>query len=89
MNITLVKALLAIVPTSVLSFASGIRFGKERTLGSFLQLLGAACLVIVVLTHFCEARRLCYSPGCIGATSTALVTTLTWRAPSSGSRSFH
>jgi succinate dehydrogenase/fumarate reductase cytochrome b subunit len=58
MNITLVKPLLAIVPVFVLSFASGIRFRKERTLGSFLQLLGAACLVIVVLAHFCEALRL-------------------------------
>ena len=58
MNITLVKPLLAIVPVFVLSFASGIRFRKERTLGSFLQLLGAACLVMGVFTHFCEALRL-------------------------------
>jgi succinate dehydrogenase/fumarate reductase cytochrome b subunit len=58
MNITLAKALLAIVSIFALSLASGIRFRKERTLGSFLQLLGAACLVIVVLTHFCEALRL-------------------------------
>jgi succinate dehydrogenase/fumarate reductase cytochrome b subunit len=58
MNVTLLKALLAMVPVSVLSFGSAILFRKGRTLGSFLQLVGAGCLVIVVLTHFCEALRL-------------------------------
>src|SRR5438874_7170728 len=31
---------------------------RESTLGSFLQLLGAGCLVVVVLTHLCEALHL-------------------------------
>jgi hypothetical protein len=52
MNLTLLKALLTMVPVSVLFFVSGILLRKRRTLGSFLQLVGACCLVIVVLTHF-------------------------------------
>lgn len=58
MNLTLVKALLAMVPVSVLCFGSGVLFRKRRTLGYFLQLVGAGCLVIVILTHFCEALHL-------------------------------
>lgn len=58
MNITLLKAFFAMVPISVLSFGSVISFRKARTLGSFLQLLGAGCLVLVVLTHFCEGLHL-------------------------------
>ena len=58
MNTTLLKSLLAMVPISVLSLGSGILFRKEGTLGSFLQLVGAGCLVIVVLTHFCEALHI-------------------------------
>ena len=58
MNTTLLKSLLAIVPISVLSLGSGILFSKERTLGSSLQLVGAGCLGIVVLTHFCEALHI-------------------------------
>jgi len=57
-NTTLLKSLLAMVPISVLSLGSGILFSKERTLGSFLQLVGAGCLGIVVLTHFCEALHI-------------------------------
>jgi succinate dehydrogenase/fumarate reductase cytochrome b subunit len=58
MNVTLLKALLAMIPVSVLSFGSAILFRKGRTLGSFLQLVGTGCLVIVVLTHFCEGLHL-------------------------------
>lgn len=58
MNLTLLKALLAMFPVSVLSFASGILFRKRRTSSSLLQLVGAGCLVIAVLTHLCEALRL-------------------------------
>ena len=58
MSLALLKALLAMVPVSVLFFGSGILFRKRRTLESFLQLVGAGCLVIVVLTHFCEALHL-------------------------------
>jgi len=58
MNITLVKALLAMVLISIFFSGSLVLFLRGRTLGSFLQLLGAGCLVMVVLTHFCEARHL-------------------------------
>src|SRR5579863_1085889 len=59
MNLTLLKALLAMVPVSVLSFGSVILFRKGKTLGSFLQMVGAGCLlIVVVLSHFCEALHL-------------------------------
>jgi hypothetical protein len=58
MNATLAKALVALVPTTMLlavSFGAALR---RRTLWSSLQLLGAGCLVVVVLTHVCEALHL-------------------------------
>jgi hypothetical protein len=58
MNITLLKALLAMVPICMLFLGSGILFLRGKTLGSFLQLVGAGCLAIVLLTHFCEALHL-------------------------------
>ena len=58
MNTTLLKTLVALVPVSILFFGSVLLFRRGKTLGSFLQLLGAGCLLIVVLTHLCEALRL-------------------------------
>jgi hypothetical protein len=58
MNIRLVKALLALVLIGILAFGSASLFFKGKTIGSFLQLVGAVCLVIVVLTHLCEALNL-------------------------------
>ncbi len=58
MNATLSKALVALLPTAILFVGSAVLFLKERTLGSLLQLLCAGCLVIVVLSHLCEALRL-------------------------------
>jgi hypothetical protein len=58
MNATLSKALVALVPAGILFVGSVVLFLRERTLGSFLQLLGAGCLVMVVLTHLCEALHL-------------------------------
>jgi hypothetical protein len=58
MNVTLLKALVALVPAGILFVGSVVLFLRERTLGFFLQLLGAGCLVIVVLTHLCEALHL-------------------------------
>ena len=58
MNAALLKALVALVPTSVLLSASVILFLKGKTVSSLLQLLGAGCLVLVVLTHVCEALQL-------------------------------
>jgi hypothetical protein len=58
MNVTLLKALVALVPTGILLIGSALWFLRERTLGSFLQILGAGGLVTVVLTHICEAFHL-------------------------------
>jgi len=58
MNATLLKALVALVPAGILFIGSVFLFLRERTLGSFLQMLGAGCLVVVVLTHVCEALHL-------------------------------
>jgi hypothetical protein len=58
MNITLLKALVALVPTSVLLSASVVLFLRGKTVSSLLQLLGAGCLVMVVLTHVSEALQL-------------------------------
>jgi len=33
-------------------------FVREKILSSFLQLVGAGCLVVVVLAHLCEALQL-------------------------------
>ena len=53
-----VKALIALVPASMLFSGSLILFLREKTFSSLLQLLGAACLIVVVLTHVLEAFRL-------------------------------
>ena len=58
MNVTLLKALIALVPAGTLFLGSAILFFEGKTLGSSLQLLGAGCLVIVVLTHVAEALNL-------------------------------
>ena len=58
MNVTLAKALGALVPTCILFAGSAIMFFRQRAVFSFLQLLGAGCLVLVVLTHVCEALHL-------------------------------
>ena len=58
MNATLAKALVALVPAGILFIGSVFLLAREKNLGCFLQLLGAACLVIVVLAHLCEALHL-------------------------------
>ena len=57
MNIGLVKALIALVPTCLLLFGSLILLVKGRTVFSILQALGAVCLVVVALAHVAEALR--------------------------------
>jgi succinate dehydrogenase/fumarate reductase cytochrome b subunit len=57
-NATLFTALAALVPASMLLSGSVFLFFKMRTVASFLQVFGAACLTIVVLTHLCEAINL-------------------------------
>jgi hypothetical protein len=58
MSVTLLKALVALVPASMLFSGSIVLFLKGKTLWSLLQLLGAGCLVVVALTHVSEALRL-------------------------------
>jgi hypothetical protein len=49
------KALVALVPALVLLAGSAVLLSRTRTMAALLQLLGAACLVVVVLAHLCEA----------------------------------
>ena len=58
MNVTLVKALVALAPVSILFFVAPIVFFRERMLSSFLQLLGATGLLSVVIAHVCQALGL-------------------------------
>ena len=55
MNVTLLKALVALVPTCMLLSGSVVWFFREKTLWTFLQVVGAGCLVVVVLAHVSEA----------------------------------
>jgi len=58
MSVTLLKALIALVPASMLFSGSIVLLLKGKSLSSLLQLLGAGCLVVVALTHVSEALRL-------------------------------
>ena len=51
---SLFTALVALVPVGMLLFGSATLFRGARRLSSLLQLLGAAGLVVVVLTRICE-----------------------------------
>jgi hypothetical protein len=55
MNATALRALAALVPATLLLVGSAVLFSKVRTVSTFLQLVGAGCLTVVVLTHICEA----------------------------------
>lgn len=58
MNVTFLKALIALIPAGVLFSGSAVLFSRGKSVGSFLQLVGAACLVVVVLAHIFEALQL-------------------------------
>ena len=58
MNATLLKGLVALVPACVLLSGATILFFRGKTAASLLQFLGAACLVLVVLTHIAEGLHL-------------------------------
>src|SRR5206468_9583367 len=58
MDVTLLKAFVALAFACMLLSWSTVSFFKGKTAWSFLQLLGAGFLVVVVLTHICEALRL-------------------------------
>jgi hypothetical protein len=58
MNVALVRALVASLPTAPQLAGAAMFFHREKVIFAFLQLLGAGCLVIIVLVHICEALRL-------------------------------
>ncbi|HEV8636953.1 MAG TPA: hypothetical protein VG370_22260 [Chloroflexota bacterium] len=58
MTATLLTALVASVPVGLLFAWSLVSFLRTKTVWRVLQLLGAGCLVVVVLTHVSEALRL-------------------------------
>src|SRR5438552_5585840 len=58
MNAPLLKGLVGLVPACMLLPGSVALFLRSKTVCSFLQLIGAGCLVLVVLTHLCEALHL-------------------------------
>src|SRR5919202_3809185 len=57
-DVTLLKALVLLVPVGTLFSWSVMLFFRAKTVWHFLQLLGAGCLMIVVLTHLFEALNL-------------------------------
>lgn len=58
MNATLLKSLVALTPTGIIFLGSVVAYSKSRTIWCLLQLAGAGCLVIVVLTHLFEGLHL-------------------------------
>jgi hypothetical protein len=58
MNVALLKALAALLPIGMLFAGSVALFLRRKSVSSSLQLTGAGCLVVVILTHVCEALRL-------------------------------
>jgi succinate dehydrogenase/fumarate reductase cytochrome b subunit len=56
-DVMLVKALILLIPASLL-FAYSLLLFQRKARGSMLQLLGATSLLVVVFTHICEALRL-------------------------------
>ena len=58
MNAASLKAFIALIPATMLLYGSAVLFLKAKTVSSVLQLLGAACLLVVVLSHLCEAFHL-------------------------------
>jgi hypothetical protein len=55
MNPMMMKALVALVPVSLLLVYSVVLLVTRKTVPAVLQLVGATCLVVVVLAHFAEA----------------------------------
>ena len=58
MDAAIAKALVATVPALMLLVGSILLHLRGRTVWSLLQVLGAACFAVVVLTHVCEALQL-------------------------------
>jgi hypothetical protein len=58
MNTTLFRALVGLVPACMLFFGSVFWFFRDKTRWALLQLIGAGCLLVVLLAHLAEALEL-------------------------------
>ena len=58
MSGVLLKALAALLPVCALLVGSILLFCRAKSFFSFLQVFGAGCLLLGVVTHVCEALRL-------------------------------
>src|SRR5262250_1472636 len=58
MTAKLAKSLIAFLPAGMLFWGAVVLFLRGKTVPSFLQLVGAGCLVVVVLIHVFEATHL-------------------------------
>jgi hypothetical protein len=63
MNVTLLKALLVLVPGVLLLIGSIALYRHHKTKGALLQVLGSGSLIMVVLTHVSEALHALPSMG--------------------------
>jgi succinate dehydrogenase/fumarate reductase cytochrome b subunit len=57
MNVTLLRALAALILACLLLCGSMVMYVREKTASRVLQVVGAGGLVLVVLSHVCEAVR--------------------------------
>jgi len=55
---SLFRALIAMVPASMLFCGALLLFRRRKTVATVLQLIGAGCLELVVLAHVSEALHL-------------------------------
>ena len=58
MNPGFLKTVLAAIPVSMLVLGSIVTFIRRKNVISFLQLFGAACLTMMLVTHFFEQFHL-------------------------------
>jgi len=63
MDTTLFRALVGLAPAGMLPVGSVVLFVREKTRWSLLQLVGAGCLMVVMLAHIAEALELFPSMG--------------------------
>lgn len=55
MNPTFAKAIAALGPTLMLLVGSTLQLSRRKGATAIFQVIGAACLVVVVIAHLCEA----------------------------------
>lgn len=58
MNDTLIKALVALLLVCLLLWRSFASMSRQRSVSSILRLVGTGFLLVVALTHICEALRI-------------------------------